>query len=187
MRMKTPRVPPVAPESWTEEQRSVIGDLRVNGRVLNIFKTLANHPKLAKRWLVFANHIMGKSSLSLRDREILILRIGWLCKSGYEWGQHVLIGLECNLDAAEIERIKQGADAPGWTRAESLLLRATDELHADAFITDATWKGLAEFYSTEQLMDIVFTVGQYNLVSMALNTCGVQLDEGMTLDPQLCK
>ena len=187
MRMKTPRVAPVAPENWTDEQRSVIGDLRVNGRVLNIFKTLANHPKLAKRWLVFANHIMGKSSLSLRDREILILRIGWLCKSGYEWGQHVLIGLECDLDAAEIERIKQGADAPGWTRAENLLLRATDELDADAFITDATWKGLSEFYSTEQLMDIVFTVGQYNLVSMALNTCGVQLDEGMTLDPQLCK
>lgn len=66
-------------------------------------------------------------------------------------------------------------------------MRATDELDADAFITDATWKGLAEFYSTEQLLDIVFTVGQYNLVSMALNTCGVQLDEGMTLDPQLCK
>lgn len=71
------RVPPVPPESWTEEQRLVIGDLRVNGRVLNISKPLANHPKLAKRWLVFANHIMGKSSLSLRDREILILRIGW--------------------------------------------------------------------------------------------------------------
>ena len=132
MRMKTPRVAPVAPENWTDEQRSVIGDLRVNGRVLNIFKTLANHPKLAKRWLVFANHIMGKSTLSLRDREILILRIGWLCKSGYEWGQHVLIGLECDLNAAEIERIKQGADAPGWTRAETLLLRATDEANAAA-------------------------------------------------------
>ncbi|MBK6961314.1 MAG: hypothetical protein IPH23_09040 [Gammaproteobacteria bacterium] len=66
-----------------------------------------------------------------------------------------------------------GGDAPGRTARESLLLRATDELDADAFITDATWKGLAEFYSTEQLLDIVFTVGQYNLVSMALNTCGV--------------
>lgn len=74
------------PESWTGEQREIFGDLRVNGRILNIFKTLANHPKLGKRWLVFANHIMGKSTLSLRDREILILRIGWLCKSGYEWG-----------------------------------------------------------------------------------------------------
>lgn len=187
MRLKTPRVPPVEPEQWSDEQREIFGGLRVNGRMLNIFKTLANHPKLGKRWLVFANHIMGKSTLSLRDREILILRIGWLCKSGYEWGQHVQIGLECDLSAAEIERIKVGADAEGWTQAERLLLRATDELHADAFISDATWQGLERCYSTEQLLDIVFTVGQYNLVSMALNTCGVQLDGGMTLDPELCR
>lgn len=187
MRLKAPRVPPLEPDRWTDEQREIFGDLRVNGRVLNIFKTLANHPKLGKRWLVFANHIMGKSTLSLRDREILILRIGWLCKSGYEWGQHVLIGLECELSREEIERIKAGAEAEGWTEAERLLLCATDELHADAFISDATWEGLTRFYSTEQMFDIVFTVGQYNLVSMALNTCGVQLDSGMTLDPQLCR
>ena len=64
---------------------------------LNIFKTMVNHPGLAKRWMVFANHIMGKSSITLRDREIVILRMGWLCKSGYEWGQHVLIGLQCDM------------------------------------------------------------------------------------------
>lgn len=187
MRLKAPRVPPVEPETWTDEQREIFGGLRVNNRILNIFKTLANHPKLGKRWLAFANHIMGKSTLTLRDREILILRIGWLCKSGYEWGQHFLIGLECDLSAEEIERVKRGAEADGWSEAERLLLRATDELHADAFISDATWKSLQPFYSTEQLLDIVFTVGQYNLVSMALNTCGVQLDSGMTLDPELCK
>jgi len=187
VRLKIPRVPPVEPENWTDRQREIFGDLRVNGRMLNIFKTLANHPNLGKRWLVFANHIMGKSTLSLRDREILILRIGWLCKSGYEWGQHFLIGLECDLSAEEIERIKAGAEAGGWTEAEQLLLRATDELHGDAFISEPTWNGLQQHYSTEQLMDIVFTVGQYNLVSMALNTCGVQLDAGMTLDPDLCK
>lgn len=102
-------------------------------------------------------------------------------------GQHFLIGLECDLSAAEIERIKTGAEAGGWTEAERLLLRATDELHGDAFIGEPTWSGLQRHYSTEQLLDIVFTVGQYNLVSMALNTCGVQLDSGMTLDPDLCK
>ena len=52
-------------------------------------KTMANHPDLAKRWMVFANHILGKSTLSVRDRELVILRIGYLCQSGYEWGQHV--------------------------------------------------------------------------------------------------
>lgn len=187
MRMQNPRVPPVESEDWSEEQRAVFGQAKMNGRTLNIFKTLANHPQLGKRWLVFANHIMGKSEISLRDREILILRIGWLCKSGYEWGQHVLIGRDCGLDDMEIERIKRGADAEGWTEQEALLLKATDELHSDAFISESTWAGLSKTYSTQQLMDIVFTVGQYNLVSMALNTLGVQLDEGMELDADLVK
>ena len=88
-------------------------------------------------------------------------------------------------DAEEIEQVKVGADSPVWADNEKLLLKATDELHDDAFISDATWKALSQFYDTEQLMGIVFTAGQYNLVSMALNTFGVQLDEGMTLDEQL--
>ena len=60
-----------------------------------------------------------------------------------------------------------------------LLLQATDELHSDAHIIDATWQGLLAHYNTQQMMDLVFTVGQYNLVSMALNSFGVQLDDGV--------
>jgi alkylhydroperoxidase family enzyme len=60
-----------------------------------------------------------------------------------------------------------------------LLLKATDELHADAHVSDETWAGLSKTYDTKQMMDLVFTIGQYNLVSMALNSCGVQLDEGL--------
>jgi 4-carboxymuconolactone decarboxylase len=185
MRMNSPRVPAIAESEWNEEQKAVLGNAKMAGRTLNIFKTLANHPALAKRWMVFANHIMGKSTISLRDREIVILRMGWLCKAGYEWGQHVIIGLQCDLSEAEIEQIKIGADSPVWAENERLLIRATDELHGDAFISDDTWQGLARHYGTEQLMDILFTAGQYNLVSMALNTFGVQLDEGMTLDEEL--
>lgn len=185
MRMSTPRVPPVDEADWNDAQKAAVGGAKMGGRTLNIFKTLANHPSLARRWMVFANHIMGKSSITLRDREIVILRMGWLCKSGYEWGQHVVIGLQCDLTAAEIEQIKTGAEAANWAENERLLLKATDELHDDAFISDSTWRGLASYYDTEQLMDIIFTAGQYNLVSMALNTLGVQLDKGMTLDEAL--
>jgi alkylhydroperoxidase family enzyme len=140
---------------------------------------MANHPDLLKRWLVFANHILGKSSLPERERELLILRIGWLCRAGYEWGQHVLIGRDCGLAEEEIQRLKQGPDAAGWSAGDADLLRAVDELHGDAFISDETWARLAERWSTQQLMDIVFTVGQYNLVSMALNSFGVQPDPGL--------
>jgi alkylhydroperoxidase family enzyme len=155
------------------------GEARGEGQALNIHATLAHHPKLLKRWTVFGNHVLFKSTLPAREREILILRIGWLCGSEYEWGQHVEIGRRSGLGDEEITWIAEGPEAPGWTETDALLLRATDELHADAFISDSTWKALSERWNTQQLIDLVFTVGQYNLVSMALNTLGVQRDPGV--------
>jgi len=176
MRLTKPRIPPLPEEKWNEEQREVFEKQRIRGKMLNIFRTLANHHKLAKRWLVFGGHIMSKSTLPPRDREIVILRMGWRCQSAYEWGQHVLFGKAAGLSAEEIERVKQGDTADGWTEHERLLLMATDELKDDAFIADETWAGLKQTYSNQQMMDLVFTCGQYNLVSMALNSFGVQLD-----------
>jgi len=148
-----------------------------SGRIINIFTTLARHEKLLKRWLVFARHILGKSSLPAREREILILRIGWLCQAEYEWGQHVKIGKENGLTDDEIQGIIEGPDSNKWNKFDATLLRAVDELYYDSFISDPTWKTLTEQYNTQQLIDLVFTVGQYNLISMALNTLGVQLED----------
>lgn len=174
MRLEKPRLEPLSDDQLDPEVKEQLG-----GSVLNIFRTLAHHPKLMKRWLVFGNHILSKSTLTPRDREIVILRVGWLCRAGYEWGQHVVIGKAAGLSDEEIERITVGAGAEGWSPAETALLRATDELHGDSFIGDQTWADLSDHFSTQQLMDLVFTVGQYNLVSMALNTFGVQLDDGI--------
>jgi hypothetical protein len=107
------------------------------------------------------------------------LRTGWRCRAEYEWGQHVIIGKAVGLTDDEILRLTDGPDASGWDPFDAALVRAADELHDDQFISDETWKALAERYSTEQLMDVVFAVGQYTLVSMALNACGVQLDPGV--------
>ena len=124
------------------------------------------------------------NSLSARDRELVILRTGFNWKSGYEWAQHVRIGLDCGLTESEIARIKSGPEAPEWQASDRALLQATDELTGDAFISDVTWAALAD-YSEKQRMDLVMTVAQYTQVSMMLNTFGVQLDEDLTLDPDL--
>jgi alkylhydroperoxidase family enzyme len=175
VRLEKPRVAPLADAEIDPELRERFG----SGPILNIFRTLANHPALMKRWLVFGNHVLAKSTLPAREREIAILRTGWLCRSGYEWGQHVGIGKGSGLSDEEIARIAKGSDAPGWSELERALLRATDELHADSFVSDATWAALSQHLSTQQLMDLVFTVGQYTLVSMALNTLGVQPEPGL--------
>ncbi len=149
---------------------------RIEGKIPNIFGTLVNHPKLARSWLRFAGYILSRQTLPARDREIAILRIGWLNQAPYEWEQHVIIGKRAGLTGDEIERIKKGPQA-GWSRDDAAILQAADDLYENSVVADETWKTLAAHYGTEQMMDLVFTIGQYNLVSWALNSFGVQLDD----------
>jgi 4-carboxymuconolactone decarboxylase len=179
MRLSQPRITPIEDlEALDGESKEIIERFERDGRVANIYRTLIRHPKLVKRWAVFGNHVLFKSSLPARDRELLILRVGALCDCGYEFNAHTEIGKVVGLTDEEIQRIKEGSEADGWDEFDRGLLRAAEELHRDSFISDETWKFLSERYDEQQMIDAVFTVGQYHLVSMALNSFGVQLDEG---------
>jgi alkylhydroperoxidase family enzyme len=181
-RLSVPRVPPLADDEIDEELRDLLGVTSAGvgrGSVLNIFRTLAHHPKLLKRWLVFGSHVLAKSTLPARERELAILRVGWKCRSEYEWGQHVAIGRASGLGDDEIRRVAEGPDAAGWSPLDAAILRGVDELVDDRFLADATWQALGAHWSVQQRIDFVFAVGQYTLVSMALNSLGVQLDPGI--------
>jgi 4-carboxymuconolactone decarboxylase len=179
-RLKEPRIKPLAESEWNAEQQRLLGPLKGRGgRVININTTMAHHPKMMARFLTFSLYILRESTLPPRDREILVLRTGWLCRSEYEFGQHTLVGKAVGVTPNEIMRITKGPDAPGWGSFDATLIRAADELHLNTFISDATWNTLAKRYSQQQMMDLVMTVGQYNLVCMFLNTFGVPLDQGV--------
>ena len=184
-RLKEPRLAPLTESQWNEEQIKLLSPWKEEfGRVLNVFATIARHPKLADRLSTSSWYVLQEQTLPDRDREILILRIGWLCQAKYEFGQHTLLGKRVGLTDEEILRITKGPDEPGWSNFDAALVRAADELYYDAIISDATWKLLSERYNEKQLMDVIFTVGQYNLVSWALNTLGVQLDKGVPGFPE---
>lgn len=184
MRLTTPRIAPAADAELDAEQKEIVAPM--GDRVLNIFRTMVRAPKAAKGFLAWGNYVLSKKNdLAPREREIVILRIGYLCRSGYEWTQHVPIGRRAGLTEAEVSAIKTGAAAPEWSPADRALLQASDELHHDQFITDATWAALKAHFSDKQCMDVVFTAGQYTQVSMILNSFGVQLDAGQQLDPDL--
>jgi len=185
MRLDAPRISPVAFEDLSAEQREALGSLADRPPILNIFATMARAPKALTRFLEWGNYILSRrNSLSARQREIVILRVGYLCRSGYEFTQHTRIGLTCGLTADEIAAIKAPAGA-GWSAADAALIVAADELVGDHFISDGAWARLRAHFDEKQCMDVVFTVGQYTQVSMLLNTFGVQLDAGQTLDPDL--
>lgn len=179
MRPDKPRLAPLGGSELSAEQREILAPLRRGDRVYNIFATLARHPKLLKRWLPFANHLLFKSTLAPRLRELLILRVAWLARSEYEWGQHAEIARREGLSEAEIARVAAGPDAAGWTAEDAVLLRGADELYADACLGEASWAALRERFGDAEIMDLVFTVGGYTLLAMALNSFGVALDPGL--------
>ena len=177
MRLSKPRIAPLDPATLEGEQKEVVNNAS-GGRPLNIFLTLGRYPKLLKRFGVFGSHVLRKSSLNPRDREMVILRIGHLCNSGYEFHQHTRIGKnEAGMSDAEIEGLKQGPDASVWSDADKVLLKAVDELHSDYFISDDTWNALKKNWSDDQIMDLIFAAGNYTTVSMALNSLGIQIEK----------
>jgi 4-carboxymuconolactone decarboxylase len=180
-----PRVPPLPPEEWTDQ-----GDLKriletVPGGVSrrlgdnNIFPTFARHADFFRAWLPFGGYLLTAGKLPGRDRELLILRTAVSCGSSYEWGQHVRISLDGGIDRETIDRVLEGPDAEGWSSHDAALLRAVDELHDDSRITDTTWATLAETYDTEPLIEATMVVGHYHMLAFALNSFGVELDEGL--------
>ncbi|MBV6508559.1 MAG: hypothetical protein JJLCMIEE_01623 [Acidimicrobiales bacterium] len=179
-----PRLQPLPEDMWTDEHAEVLARVGADANLsggpapFNIFTTLAHHPKLLKRWMVFGNHVLNKSTLSPRDRELLILRTAWNCRAEYEWGHHVAIAEALGLDDEEIAAVAGGPADDRWGADEKALLEAADELHSESSISEATWQRLGRHLSIEQILDLIFAVGQYHTVAFALNSCGVELEEG---------
>jgi 4-carboxymuconolactone decarboxylase len=148
-----------------------------DGTPLNIFRTLSHHPKMLKRFNLMGGFILNKGLLPPREREIVILRVGWRAQAVYEFGQHTEIGLRCGLSSAEIGGLA-GAEHT-WSEGDRLLIALADELCDDDCVTDSTYAALAERWSDAEMMELVITAGFYRLVSGFLNTFGVQLDEGV--------
>lgn len=192
------RIEPVLPSGWNEEIHDALGAFPKGRdfvlarwaegsdlRGMHLLGTLGRYPALAKAFLTFNAHVAGASSLSARERELLILRISWLRRSEYELVQHLVLGRRAGLTEDEIERIGRGPDAAGWTPQDADLLRAADELHASARLGPATWARLGTYYGEQQLMDLVFCVGCYEVIAMAANSFATELEPGVTLDPAL--
>lgn len=184
-----PRITPLPPQEWPAEMQEALAALlppdprhplpgrrKDRPKGLNVLGTLARHPALTRAYHTFNGHVLFATTLSPRQRELLILRVAAVRRAAYEWAQHVIQGRDAGLDDDEIARVAQGPDAPGWSPLDQALLRATDELIADARIADATWQALARDLDEQQLMDVVFTVGAYEVLAMAFRTFGIELD-----------
>jgi len=187
-RLSEPRIPPRPTADWDAEVDDALATMRPPGSTRrpgeprrerstsNILGIFSWHPALAKGWFAFNNHLFH-STLSARDRELVTVRVGWLRRGEYEWAQHVRMAKSAGMSPEEVDAISaQGPDWPTWGPRDAALLRAVDEIVADRYVSDETWKLLSEHLDRQQLMDLVFTIGAYDLLAMAMNTFGLQLD-----------
>ena len=169
--MRTPRLQPLVRPGWDESTPNILG-------------TIAHHPTLLEPFLGFAAALASRGVLPKRSAELLALRTAWNCRSSFEWGHHALYAREAGLGDDEIERIAKAPESTHWSAPDRALLRSADELHQQHTLNDDTWAELAGLLSEAQLVELVFVVGQYTMLSMLARATGVPLEPGLPPLPE---
>jgi alkylhydroperoxidase family enzyme len=165
---KGARIPPV------EAQPGARG-----GGGANVFRTFVRNPPADRVRGAINTHVNSSSTLTPRHRELLLMRIGVLCRSEYEFAAHARVGRNLGMTEADVARIVAGPDSPGGDPIEALLMRATDEVWEDDVVSAKTWSALASTLDTRQMIDMLVAIGGYRSTSMLINSAGVQLDANM--------
>jgi alkylhydroperoxidase family enzyme len=186
------RLAPLPPDQWPAEMKDALAALRPptlrhpmpprdpsRPKGLNVLGMLAHHPELARAYNTFNGHLLFATTLTTRQRELVVLRVAAQRGATYEWEQHAVLAGDADITPDEVEAVRAGPDAGDWTPLERALLHAADELVAEARIADDTWTVLAAELDAQQLMDLVFTVGAYDLLAMAFRSFGIPLDDDL--------
>lgn len=180
---KPQRITPLALEEVSQDVWDIVNDVRKTiglGPAVDLpgySLTMAKHPPIFRRQFEMGMAIFA-GKLPARERELAVLRIGWLLRAPYEWGEHVDIGQRYGVSKEEIQRVIEGSAAPGWTEHEAAILRAVEEILADQTVSDATWAVLARTWDEQQLLEFPMMVGQYVCTAIVQNTLRIRLENG---------
>lgn len=179
--LAAPRIGPLARDEWDDAARAVFGywegpEAAANGSRSNTMMTLANHPALAIPQLDFGKYMLVHSSLTPREKEIIILRVAARYRSAYQWAHHVHSAHVIGMTDAEIAALETGGASALWNATEQAIVDATDQLCDAGRIDDATWATLAAAMDRRKLMDLLYSVGFFTMNAWAFGAMGVQLE-----------
>ncbi|HUD29102.1 MAG TPA: carboxymuconolactone decarboxylase family protein [Novosphingobium sp.] len=178
-----PRIAAVASEEIDEASRALIVAVRAGAgappmvEVPEYMRTVVKHPDIFRCQMEMGAALFA-GRIPARERELAVLRVGWLCRAPYEWGQHVAIAYRVGLGAEEIARVRTGSAAPGWSAHDAAILRGVEELVADKALSDATWDTLARSWDEAQMIEFPMMVGQYVATAYVQNSLRIPLEGG---------
>ncbi len=196
-----PELDPILPSEWDEEILDALGAFpgslnfvlsqwnQESGdlRGMHILGLFAHYPKLAKAYMGLNQHVAAGSSLPVRIRELLILRTSWLRKLDYEYTQHIVLARRAGITDEEIQQIQTGSSATDWSSEDSEILLVAEELRQHAAISNGTMQNLKNRYTTQQIMDMIFLVGCYDLLGVAIKSFGIPVEDALTeLHQEVC-
>jgi alkylhydroperoxidase family enzyme len=183
---RPPRLSPLPANERTPRQQAlfdeismvVVDGVRKPREDKAALEILIRHEELYKAHMEVAQKYLSDCEMSIRDRELAILRLAWLSQAPFEWGSHVKIAKRNGVTAEEVARVIEGSSAPGWSRQDRAILRAIEELHFDSMISDVTWAELQSFYNDKKLIELVILAGQYKTVAYYQNSLRLPLPAG---------
>lgn len=184
------RMEPLTSDRWPPEMSDALKamtppkphyELASEGRPkgLNILGTLAHHPALARAFCTLNGHLLRATTLTERQRELVIMRVAVVQQSSYEWAQHVPMARDAGLTDLEIAGVAWGPDSPVWDDVDASLIRAVDGLVEQGSISDETWTVLREHLDNQQILDVIFTAGAYTTVAWMVESLGIALDDDL--------
>jgi 4-carboxymuconolactone decarboxylase len=181
---KPQRIEPLKQEDFDDDARALVISVRESlgltehSVMPEAFATMLKHPGLYRCQMDMGVQLLGKGLLSPRERELAVLRVGWLCRAPYEWCQHVDIAKRYGVTAEEVERATRGSSAPGWSEHEAAIIRGVEELLSDQSMSDATWNVLARAWTERQLLEFLAVVGYYVSIAYSQNALRMRLMPG---------
>ena len=139
-----------------------------------MLRTFAQYPALTKPYLNFNGYLLSSApSLPVRLRQIAIQRVAWVRHCVYMWSSHLRVSLPLGLTRGL--RSDQGRrGSPHWSELERTLVGAVDLLVEGSQMSDETWDALSADLDHKQMMDLIFTVGCYTLLTMVFNTLRIE-------------
>ena len=176
-----PATPRIAPGTRKQVGAFAWGFARVSGLVTrttppNLFLTMGRQPKLFRGWLRFAGRMMPGGTLPRRETELTILRVAHLRQCAYEFEHHVRLGRRAGVTSADVDRVKLGPAAEGWTPRERAMLSAADALHRDHDLDESTWSTLHTFLGDAAAIEFILLAGHYEMLATFITTLRIQPD-----------